>query len=252
MNRHAVTNEIDSGQTELIVESVQKETGSDLSSLPMTNTPPELAWDENNPLKIWVLGDSMVQFFGETFVSMAEQSPVVDGTSEPRLSSGLSRPDYFDWPARVAQVMNEYDPDVVVLMFGGNGANIRVADNQWLRDSVPPGSTNTAVALVLLWTLLQRMNSAPFCGSVSHLCVGRALTHGCSYSTRCIKSKQTQEILFTTSIFVRSSPTPLVNIPGTFPTQTEKLVDVRLSDGVHLSHWGGVAFGIVAVGNKSS
>ena len=75
-------------------------------------------------MKIWVLGDSMVQFFGETFVSMAEQSPVVDGTSEPRLSSGLSRPDYFDWPARVAQVMNEYDPDVVVLMFGGNGAQI--------------------------------------------------------------------------------------------------------------------------------
>jgi len=36
--------------------------------------------------------------------------------------SGLSRPDYFDWPAHIADQLPEVNPDAVVVMFGGNDA----------------------------------------------------------------------------------------------------------------------------------
>ena len=236
----AVTNEIDSGQTELIVESVQKETGSDLSSLPMTNTPPESAWDENNPLKIWVLGDSMVQFFGETFVSMAEQSPVVDGTSEPRLSSGLSRPDYFDWPARIAQVMDEYDPDVVVLMFGGNDAqNIRVADNQWLERFSPPwvNEYRRRVGFV--------MDIAAEDEQRTVLWIGQPPMRGEGFDTRMQLLNELYQIEADArnSVHYIDLRSLFTDASGEYsrylPDANGKLVDVRLSDGVHLSHWGG-------------
>ena len=35
-------------------------------------------------------------------------------------SSGLSRPDFYDWPARAAQLMAEEDPDIWVVMVGAN------------------------------------------------------------------------------------------------------------------------------------
>jgi hypothetical protein len=37
-----------------------------------------------------------------------------------RVSTGLSRPDFFDWPGRLAQMIVERRPDVFVLMFGSN------------------------------------------------------------------------------------------------------------------------------------
>lgn len=36
--------------------------------------------------------------------------------------SGLSRPDYFDWPAVGAALVERHSPDVVIVMFGGNDA----------------------------------------------------------------------------------------------------------------------------------
>ena len=238
--RTEFTSETDSDQTELVVESVQREQRSEPSSLSSMNSAPELAWDENNPLKIWVLGDSMVQFFGETFVSMAEQSSLVDGTSEPRLSSGLSRPDYFDWPARVAQVMDEYDPDVVVLMFGGNDAqNIRDADNQWLERFGEPWVEEYRRRVGFV------MDIAADDDQRIILWVGQPPMSGAGFDTRMqilnelyqmeADERESVHYIELRSLFTDTSGEYSRYLPDT----SGKLVDVRLSDGVHLSHWGG-------------
>ncbi|MEI7547667.1 MAG: DUF459 domain-containing protein, partial [Actinomycetota bacterium] len=49
------------------------------------------------------------------------------------VASGLARPDYFDWPARMRQVMPLAHPQIVVVTFGGNDAQgLRNSDGSWV------------------------------------------------------------------------------------------------------------------------
>jgi hypothetical protein len=43
-------------------------------------------------------------------------TPILD----PQVSSGLSRPDFLDWPQRLAGVIVNDEPDAFVIMFGAN------------------------------------------------------------------------------------------------------------------------------------
>ncbi|MBK7330807.1 MAG: DUF459 domain-containing protein [Dehalococcoidia bacterium] len=75
------------------------------------------------PLRIWIGGDSMMKVLGESFVREAGGSGLFDPVHEPQLESGLTRPDFFDWPRelnRLASVQPRYD--VFVVMFGANDA----------------------------------------------------------------------------------------------------------------------------------
>ncbi len=105
--------------------------GDVATSAPVTTT----AWFPTpaEPLRLQIMGDSMVQFFGHVMVGLADDTGVIEASSEHQLSSGLSRPDFYDWPTRIVEVMAAEDPDAVVLMFGGNDAQAIVVDGQIAR-----------------------------------------------------------------------------------------------------------------------
>ncbi len=86
-----------------------------------------------DPLQLHIMGDSMVRFFGDVMVSLADDTGVIEASAEHQLSSGLSRPDFYDWPTRIVEVLAAEDPDAVVLMFGGNDAQAIVVDGQIAR-----------------------------------------------------------------------------------------------------------------------
>ena len=46
-----------------------------------------------------------------------------------KLSTGLTRPDVFDWPAQVRALLAQHDPDLVIANFGGNDAQAMVLDD---------------------------------------------------------------------------------------------------------------------------
>jgi len=52
-------------------------------------------------------------------------------------SSGLARPDFFDWPSEAARQYEEFRPDATVCLFGGNdGQGLHMgkgADPKWIR-----------------------------------------------------------------------------------------------------------------------
>lgn len=73
-----------------------------------------------DPLRIWIGGDSMSKVLGEAFVRQAAESGVMTATQESQLSSGLTRPDFFDWPGRINQLTSDSDFEVYVVMFGAN------------------------------------------------------------------------------------------------------------------------------------
>ena len=83
-----------------------------------------------DPLRVWVGGDSLTSEFGPALSDRLARTDRAVAAVEFRFSTGLARPDFFDWPARLRQIATRQDPDVFVVMFGANdGQNIEVDGN---------------------------------------------------------------------------------------------------------------------------
>jgi hypothetical protein len=92
---------------------------------PVDRTPRLRAPTPDRPLRLWVGGDSISQELGLGLSQLAGQTRLFDVGRDPRASTGLTRPDYFNWPEHLARDVapvagGRAGPDVVVLMFGGN------------------------------------------------------------------------------------------------------------------------------------
>jgi hypothetical protein len=75
-----------------------------------------------NPLRVWIGGDSMTHDYGLAFQSKLGGTTGFTVDLDYRISTGLTRPDYFDWPAELADNVLPKKPEVVVVMFGANDA----------------------------------------------------------------------------------------------------------------------------------
>lgn len=89
---------------------------------PTTTAPARRVPTADLPLRLLVAGDSMTEALGPVLEELAEGTGPIDATRALEYSSGLTRPDYFDWPARLADLLAERDPEVVVLWLGANDA----------------------------------------------------------------------------------------------------------------------------------
>ena len=91
------------------------------TSPPGGNPPPgSFTPTRKNQLAMWVGGDSMAMIFGQSLVAMTQSTHVIDAVLDYKVSSGLSRPDFFNWPLRLQAQMKSFDPHVAVAMFGTN------------------------------------------------------------------------------------------------------------------------------------
>ena len=72
------------------------------------------------PLRFWVGGDSITQTFGTSMQQVAQSTGVMTPTLDYRVSTGLARPDYFNWPEHFVKDILPSDPQVMVVMFGAN------------------------------------------------------------------------------------------------------------------------------------
>ncbi|MBN1319430.1 MAG: DUF459 domain-containing protein [Thermoleophilia bacterium] len=72
------------------------------------------------PLRVLMVGDSMMMMVGYGMMRQAERHPAMKVQVATKVSSGLVRPDFFDWPKRIARGLSEFHPHVTVMIFGGN------------------------------------------------------------------------------------------------------------------------------------
>jgi hypothetical protein len=194
----------------------------------------------SSPLKLWILGDSMVQFFGKTLVGYAESSDVIEAESESVLSSGLVRPDFYDWPTRVTEIMLDEDPDVVVMMFGGNdgqsmfvppAAWYETFSNEWIEEySQRVGQIMDLVAKgsnrIVMWVAQPPMKSEAFDDKMKRL--------NLIYEKEALKREQVYFVKISKLFSDQNGEY------SKYLTSDDGLtVDARLSDGVHLSAFGG-------------
>jgi hypothetical protein len=75
-----------------------------------------------DPLRVLIVGDSLGLDMGGALQYDLAASGVVSASLDARESTGLTRPDYFDWPAELQTDLKKVDPQVVVVMMGANDA----------------------------------------------------------------------------------------------------------------------------------
>ena len=90
---------------------------------PSSSSPPREAFSPQKPLRIYIGGDSLVITPGYSLLRAMGVSKVykaIDAQPDGIVSSGLERPDFYNWFERIKQVVQEDRPDVVVVAFGAN------------------------------------------------------------------------------------------------------------------------------------
>ena len=102
---------------------------------------PELrAPSADDPLRVYIGGDSVVRDAGESFLRLAAEDDRLRTALHYEIATGLSRPDHFDWPSTLVGDTDALRSEVVLLMFGGNDAQGIVGpDGEVFSDVESPG-----------------------------------------------------------------------------------------------------------------
>ena len=96
--------------------------GTTTTSIP----PPSIS--AARPLQVRLFGDSQGEALGAMLQRATATDPLIHATYDTKISTGLARPDYYNWPARIVSDIEQQGVDVAVVHLGAN-------DDQALRDA---------------------------------------------------------------------------------------------------------------------
>jgi hypothetical protein len=85
----------------------------------------------NEPLRLWVGGDSLAGSLGPSLGRIAGATGVVQPYFDSRVSSGLSNPGFYNWPDHATTEMARIDPEVVVFIIGTNDFSAVTSTGDW-------------------------------------------------------------------------------------------------------------------------
>ena len=85
-----------------------------------TTLPPVRVPTPTDPLRVVVAGDSTAKSLGNSLIQAATDTPEIEIANEGKVSTGLARSDYFNWGARMQEIVGTDDPEVTVFMVGAN------------------------------------------------------------------------------------------------------------------------------------
>jgi hypothetical protein len=107
-----------SAATAATASAAPPETVAPTTTAPADTGPPTA----ESPAEVLVVGDSDAGTFGPYLKELLDGTGVVRTTVDYKVSSGLARPDFFNWPEHLRTTLPEVQPDIVVVTFGGNDA----------------------------------------------------------------------------------------------------------------------------------
>jgi hypothetical protein len=97
--------------------------------------PPRQRFTPDRPLRVWVAGDSLAEVPGQALERATASRGAVHVLSvESRVSTGLERPEIYNWFTRFQQVVRDVHPQVAVLSLGAD-------DDHDFMTGVPAGVT---------------------------------------------------------------------------------------------------------------
>ena len=83
---------------------------------------------KGHPMHLYIAGDSMMGLPGMALTNLSNKTRLIKPKLDYHISTGLCRPDFFNWPAQIQQQVKGFDPGAAAVMFGAN-------DNQALQTS---------------------------------------------------------------------------------------------------------------------
>src|SRR5262245_45644428 len=100
-------------------------TGTTPEGTPVSTTAPpkKQAFSPTKRLKVWVGGDSLSITPGESFVNLAPGTEVIDVANnfvDGHVATGLARPEVFNWPDHMLDVIAADQPNALVITLGSN------------------------------------------------------------------------------------------------------------------------------------
>ncbi len=195
--------------------------------------PPIAQPTTSHPLTILDIGDSIGEDLGLGLGDVFGSDPYVTIVQKAVESTGLARPDYYNWPANLEAYLHQYHPQAVVVMLGAN-------DDQALNQNgnfVPLGS---AAWLADYKARVQLMIAECLAAKARVVWVGLPPMAGTNVSSAFAKQVNSiysstassyQGVTYVPSWNLLSGPggafTLYLNING-------NVVQIRSADGVHL------------------
>jgi hypothetical protein len=85
-----------------------------------TTAAPLRAITPQAPLRVFIGGDSAAQPLGEAIITAGRASGLLDVQLQFELGTGFARPERYNWPNRLAEVVVAEAPEAVVFFAGGN------------------------------------------------------------------------------------------------------------------------------------
>ena len=71
-------------------------------------------------MHLYIAGDSMMGLPGMALTNLSIKTKLMKPMLDYHISTGLVRPDFFNWPAQLQAKVKTFDPGAVAVMFGAN------------------------------------------------------------------------------------------------------------------------------------
>ena len=71
-------------------------------------------------MHLYIAGDSMMGLPGMALVNLSNKTKLIKPMLDYHISTGLVRPDFFNWPAQIKSQAKAFEPSAVAAMFGAN------------------------------------------------------------------------------------------------------------------------------------
>ena len=138
--------------------------------------------DEDGRFQVVVFGDSLADGIWTGVYRSLRRDDRFEVLRHTRVSSGLSRPDYYDWPAALDEYLGRYDVDAAIISVGLNDAQPVFHDGRWehgfgsdpwneiYRDRVADFMERlTAAGVPTFWIGLPTVRSSSFGAKIDHI-----------------------------------------------------------------------------------
>ncbi|MDD5145495.1 MAG: DUF459 domain-containing protein [Candidatus Pacebacteria bacterium] len=219
------------------------------SQLPATSTKEELPEPIQKlkpPYRILIIGDSFIAVYGGVGDTLERTLLAYNDITALRkgvVSSGLSRPDYFDWNSQAKTLISQFNPNIVIIMLGSNDAqsfSVAAADgkniifkygtDEWFREYEHRVSDFLHIFadknITAFWVGFPIMENKTYSQKMQKL--------NSIYENEAKKVKNAHFVPLWYLFTDKNG-----DYTAFLPDQNGKYMSARLSDGIHLSYFGG-------------
>jgi hypothetical protein len=196
------------------------------------------------PYRILIMGDSLIAVAGGVGEILEQKLIAIGGSEvlrEGKVSSGLMRPDYFDWQKESLTLTNSFTPNIAIVMMGTNDAQSidfkengtkkllsygsHEWDNEYANRVKAFNNQLTNRGVTVYWIGLPAMRDAPYAGRIRHL---NELNEAAGKENPQVKYISAEDLMAGDKTAYQAF----------MPDENGVMKATRIADGIHLSYFG--------------